>query len=85
MTDELPFVTSETDLAVYLIQSGFDLLKIQYEPRQNGRQRGIFIFEYSDKIEEYKQLFDSGQASINLNDFKNIKARLLDRIMNGLP
>ena len=43
--NQIPFATSETDLAVYLIQSGFNLLGIQYEPRSNGRKRGIFIFE----------------------------------------
>lgn len=83
--NEIPFITSETDLAVYLIQSGFTLLGIQYEPRSNGKKRGFFIFEGDAKIEEYKNLFESGQASINLADFKETKSSLLDRVMKGLP
>ena len=86
--NEIPFTTSETDFAVYLIQSGFNLLGINYEPRSNGRQRGIFVFSPDAKIEEYKNLFQSGQAAVNLSDlgkFKEIKSGLLDRIMRGLP
>ena len=83
--NEIPFITSETDLAVYLIQSGFTLLGIQYEPRSNGKQRGFFIFNGDEKIEEFKNLFESGQASINLANFKETKSNLLDRIMRGLP
>ena len=86
--NQIPFATSETDLAVYLIQSGFNLLGIQYEPRSNGRKRGIFIFEGHPKIDEYKGLFESGQAVINLADLdkrNEIKSSLLDRIMQELP
>jgi Domain of unknown function (DUF5659) len=85
---DLPFTTSETDFAVYLIQSGFILLGINYEPRSNGRQRGIFIFSHDSHIEEYLIRFRNNQVSINLNDlekFKEIKSGLLDRIMQGLP
>ena len=85
---ELPFTTSETDFAVYLIQSGFTLLGINYEPRSNGRKRGIFIFSPDSRIEELSQQFLSGKVSVNLNDldsFKIIKSGLLDRIMRGLP
>ena len=85
---EIPFVTSETDLAVYLVQSGFTLLGIQYEPRSNGKKRGIFIFSSNPKIEDYKNLFTSRQASINISDleeFRKIKSGLLDRVMQELP
>ena len=86
--NDIPFATSETDLAVYLIKSGFILLGIQYEPRFNGRQRGIFIFAANPKIPEARELFESGQAQINLVDldaYKEIKSGLLDRVMRGLP
>lgn len=82
---ELPVVTSETDLAVYLILSGFNLIEIQYEPRQNGKLRGFFIFERKDGVDEFINLFSKGQASINIQKFKEKKSELLDRIMNGLP
>ena len=85
---ELPFTTSETDFAVYLIHSGFILLGINYEPRSDGRQRGIFVFNHDPHIEEYRILFKNNQASVNYNDIdklKKIKSNLLDRIMRGLP
>jgi|GEM_PF-6423792 hypothetical protein len=86
---ELPITTSETDFAVYLIQADFKLLGINYEPRSNGnRKRGIFVFKYDPRIDEYKQLFQKGQAAVNLADmesFKKIKSDLLDRIMRELP
>ena len=82
---QIPFVTSETDLAVYLILSGLNLLEIQYEPRSNGRKRGIFVFQANDKTLDLKNLYDSGQASINMVDWKNTKSALLDRLMKELP
>jgi c-di-GMP-related signal transduction protein len=84
--NDIPFITSETELATYLILSGFKLLKIQYEPRTNGgRLRGFYIFQADERIEKYKTTFDKDEAVINLTDFKETKASLLDRIMNGLP
>ena len=82
---QIPFVTSETDLAVYLILSGLNLLEIQYEPRSNGRKRGIFVFQGNDKISDLKNLYESGQASINMADWKITKSALLDRLMKELP
>jgi hypothetical protein len=84
---QIPFVTSETDLAVYLILSGINLLEIQYEPRStsNGRKRGIFVFQANDKIPDFKNLYESGQASINMADWKKTKSDLLDRLMKELP
>jgi len=82
---QIPFVTSETDLAVYLILSGINLLEIQYEPRSNGRKRGIFVFQADNKIPDFKNLYESGQASINMADWKKTKSDLLDRLMKELP
>jgi hypothetical protein len=89
--NELPFVTSETDLAVYLILLGFDKPRIQYEPRQNGRKRGIFIFsrihptnpDYD--IDDFKNKYESGQAIMNISDFKEEKTLLMDRLMQEKP
>jgi hypothetical protein len=82
---QIPFVTSETDLAVYLILSGLNLLEIQYEPRSNGRKRGIFVFQGNEKIPDLKNLYEAGQASINMADWKTTKSALLDRLMKELP
>lgn len=84
---EIPFVTTDTSLSAYLILQGFFLLEIQYEPRSNGKQRGIFIFKRKPDIDidEYKDLFESGQASINVVDYNRTKQELLDRVMRGLP
>ena len=83
--NEIPFVTSETDLAVYFILEGLTLLEIQYEPRSNGRKRGIFVFQPNHKTEELKNLYESGQASINMAGWKQTKSDLLDRLMKELP
>ena len=83
--NEIPLVTSETDLAVYFILSGLTLMEIQYEPRSNGRKRGIFIFKPDPRTQDLKNLFDSGQASINFADFKQTKSDLMDRLMKELP
>ena len=82
---QIQFVTSETDLAVYLILSGLNLLEIQYEPRSNGRKRGIFVFQPDPRLQDLKNLFESGQASINYSDFKQKKSDLMDRLMKELP
>ena len=83
--NEIPLVTSETDLAVFLILSGLTLLEIQYEPRSNGRKRGIFVFQPDPRLLDLKNLFESGQASINYADFKQKKSDLMDRLMKELP
>ena len=84
---EIPLVTSETNLAVYLIQQGFKLLEIQYEPRSNGnRKRGIFLFSTSDKrIYEFRDIFNNGNASINMADFEEIRKELVNRILKEQP
>ena len=85
---ELPITTSETDFAVHLIQSGFTLLGINYEPRSNGRKRGIFVFAYDSRIKELQTLYENNKITVKLCDmdaFKEIKSGLLDRVMNGRP
>lgn len=82
---QVPFITSETNVASYLVLKGYKLLGIQYEPRQNGKRRGFFIFEASDKIDEDVKTFESGDVTVNFTEYENIKSGLLDRIMGGLP
>ncbi len=80
------FQTSDTPLAAYLIQTGFNLLIIKYEEKQNGKQRATFVFDASsDKFPEYVSLFNRGEAMINLALYEHAKSSLIDRIMRGLP
>lgn len=82
---EVPYITSETNTATYLVLQGYNLLGIQYEPRQNGKKRGFFIFEASPKILDTATSFERGEISVNFVVFENKKSELLDRIMRGLP
>jgi hypothetical protein len=83
---QIPFITHETNTASYLIIKGYTLLGIQYEPRQNGRKRGYFIFSADDHIKDTAELFEKGgDVSINFTKFENKKSELLDRIKQELP
>ena len=79
------YLTTETPLAAYLIQEGFTLLIIRYEPKRNGKQRGTFAFEDSAKLREYISNYNRGEATINLALYEHAKSSLIDRIMRGLP
>ena len=82
---EIPFVTSETDLAAFLVLSGINLIGIQYEPRNSGKMRGLFVFTPDNKIDDLRELFKSDNLSMNFPKFKQIREDLLDRIMGELP
>ena len=80
------FLTSDTPLAAYLIQEGFTILIIQYEPKRNGKQRATFVFDSSDpKLHKCVSLYNRGEAMINLALYEHAKSSLIDRIMQGLP
>ena len=79
------FPITDTPLAAYLIQQGFKLIIIRYEPRPNSRPQGIFIFNDSLELQEHIALFESGEATINLVKYEHAKSKLIDRIMRGLP
>ena len=79
------FITSETSLAAFLIQEGFNLLIIQYEARKNDKQRATFVFQNSAKLRDCINLYNRGLASINLTLYEHTKSSLIDRIMRGLP
>ena len=79
------YLTTETPLATYLIQEGFELLIIRYEPKRNDRQRATFAFQDSPKLREHISLYNRGEAMINLALYEHAKSSLIDRIMRGLP
>ncbi len=80
------YLTSDTPLAAFLIQAGFTLIIIQYEPRRNGKQRATFVFDASSKaFQEHVSLYNRGVAMINLAQYEHAKSSLIDRIMQGLP
>lgn len=78
------YLTSDTPLAAYLIQAGFPLLEILYEPKANGRQQASFAFASTPKLQSHIDLYNSGQATINLALYEHAKSTLLDRIMRGM-
>ena len=83
---QIPFITHETNTASYLILKGYNLLGIQYEPRQSGKKRGYFIFSADDHIKETAELFEKGESvSVNFVEFENTKSGLLDRLKQELP
>jgi len=79
------FLTSDTPLAAYLIQEGFDLIIIQYEEKRNGKQRATFVFNDANTLQDCVRLFNRGEAMINLALYEHAKSSLIDRIMRGLP
>jgi hypothetical protein len=85
MVNHNHFLTPDTQLAAYLVSENFPLLGIQYEPRFNGKQRGIFIFNESPSLTDRVNAFNSGKATINLALYEHAKASLLDRVVRGLP
>lgn len=81
----IPYITSETMTAAYLVVKGYNLLGIQYEPRQNGKKRGFFIFEASKSIRDEVLKFESGNVTMNFVNYENARSELIDRVTKGLP
>jgi hypothetical protein len=80
------YKTSETPLAIFLIQSGFTLLRIEYETNPHNRDIGNFIFDSTDStIQERINSFHRCEALVNAATYENIRANLLNRIKRGLP
>lgn len=78
--------TTETPLAAYLIQEGFNLLIIEYEPPSKGKRRATFVFENNTiKLREHVSVYNRGEAMINLALYEHAKSSLIDRIMRFLP
>lgn len=78
------YLTSETPLAAYLIQEGFDLLIITYQPTRNGKPRAFYHFEDTAPLRTCVSLYNRGEATINLALYEHAKNSLLDRIHRGL-
>lgn len=80
------FITTETRLAIYLIQQGFKLNQIQYEHKQNGNYRAMFVFNAHDyEVKPSVETYNNRQAIINIDDYEDIRNNLLDRIKRRLP
>lgn len=77
------YLTTDTPLASYLIQAGFSLLEILYEPKPNGKRQATFIFSLTAKLQSHIALYKNGTANINLLLYERAKSDLLDRIMGG--
>jgi len=83
---ETPHYTTDTPQAAYLIQAGFNLLKIIYETKPNSKRQATFVFDASNlKLQECVNLYNQGKAVINLALYEHTRSGLLDRIMRGLP
>lgn len=82
---QIPYLTSDTKTAAYLVLKGFNLLGIQYEPRQNGKKRGFFIFEGNGEIQQEVNQFESGDVSLNFTEYQNTLSELIDRVVRELP
>ena len=80
------FRTTETPLAAYLITEGFDLLILEYAKLPSGKNQATFVFDNNTpKLKELVSLYNMGVATMNIALYEHAKARLIDRIMRGLP
>ena len=79
-----PYTTNHTSLAAYLILSGYSLLEITYQPKNNGRLQGTFVFEDTDELHKDVTRFETSQATINLAAFEKMKSSLVDKVMARL-
>lgn len=76
--------TTDTPQAAYLIQVGFTLLEIRYETKPNGKRQATFVFDASNpELQSSIDLYNRGEAIINLALYEHAKSSLLDRIMRG--
>jgi hypothetical protein len=80
------YETKETPKAIFLIQEGFDLLKIRYELKNNGKKRGIFVFNHHpNEVKQSEMIYERGDANINLLRYEHIRESILDRLKKELP
>ncbi len=79
------FLTAETPLAAYLVQSGLEVIDIRFEERRNGKIKGTFVFQDSPRLRELVNLFNRGEAMVNLALYEHAKSVLIDRIMGEAP
>lgn len=84
--DNNKFSTPITNLAIYLIQEGFELLRIEYQPLDNGKNKAYFVFNHSPQlIKQSEETYFQKKATINIAEYENTRKNLLDRIKRGLP
>ena len=76
------FHTSDTPLAAYLVQEGFELLIINYTPRKNGRNLATFVFRNdSTRLEECVSLYNRGEATANVVLFEHARQKLMEHLV----
>lgn len=84
MAERHQYLTTDTPLAAYLIQSAFPLIEIQYEEKPSGKYQATFVFDNRfdpDGLQVHIALFNRGDADVNLVRYEHTKSSLLDRIM----
>ena len=80
------FSTPITNLAIYLIQEGFELSYIEYQPLDNGKNKAYFVFNHSPQvIKQSEETYFQQKAVVNITEYENIRKNLLDRIKRNLP
>jgi hypothetical protein len=79
------FLTTDTPLAAYLVQSGFQLLPIRYEQKPNGKRQATFSFTSSPELASHIDKYNRGEAVVNVALYEHTKSSLIDRLMRGLP
>lgn len=80
------FRTADTSKAAYLISDGFPDCHIEYELKNNGKHRGVFVFKESADdplILAAENKFDMGNAYPNILIYEKIRDNLIDRIKGG--
>lgn len=84
--DNNKYSTPITNLAIYLIQEGFDLSHIEYQPLDNGKKKAYFVFNHSSQtVKQSEETYFQKKAYINITEYENTRKNLLDRIKRGLP
>ena len=77
--------TTETPLATYLQQEDFDILIIEYADKPLGKKQATFVFEDNGQIRQHINLYNRGEATVNVALYELARNRLIDRIMRWLP
>lgn len=73
------YQTTDTSLAAYLVYSGIDLLRIDYDKAR----RGTFVFPTNDVIDGLVRDFSKGTAEGNIVLFDHTRAKIIDRVKRG--
>lgn len=76
----------DTPLASYLVQQGVELIEIRYSQNERfNKRQGTYIFKDSPQLRQCVNVYNRGEATVNLALYERTRDNLLDRIMRGLP